>query len=137
VSFTIRSGTPADNLEVWRMFEALGEYEDALDPPKLTNWQAQAAPLATRCLVVEREQGLCGYLYGNFCAGRILHLFVDHDYRSLGLGRRLVKTFEKMVANRGMSAELEVTCLADNLMALLAYEKLGYRKHLVTLVKPL
>jgi GNAT superfamily N-acetyltransferase len=137
VSFTIRPGTLADNPEVQRMFEALGEYEDALDPPKLTGWQDQAAPLGTMCLVIEREQGLCGYLYGDFASGRLFHLFIDHDYRSLGLGTRLVKAFEKLVAKRGTSPGLEVTCLANNLMALSAYEKMGYRKHLVTLVKPL
>jgi len=77
---------------------------------------------APRILVAVHEDQIVGVLRGS--PGRLHSLFVRKDCHRLGVGRRLVMTFEKEVLDAGVN----VIKLLASLYAVPFYQALGYKR---------
>jgi ribosomal protein S18 acetylase RimI-like enzyme len=57
-------------------------------------------------------------------------MFTDPDYRGLGINGRIIAALKEWAASKGLS-EIRLTVYNDNLSAIKAYEKIGFKKHII------
>ena len=62
-------------------------------------------------------------------------MFTDPDYRGLGINARIVDELVSWSKDQGFN-EIRLTVYEDNLPAVKAYEKVGFKKHLVEMRIP-
>ena len=100
----------------------------------------------TKVIVAEEEKGklvASGYAVSKKARHYLDHetyaylgfMFTDPDYRGLGINARIVDELVKWSKNQGFN-EIRLTVYEDNLPAIKAYEKVGFKKHLVEMRIP-
>ncbi|WP_149277390.1 GNAT family N-acetyltransferase [Pareuzebyella sediminis] len=64
-------------------------------------------------------------------------MYTKPEFRGRGINKKIVKNLYEWATSRGLS-EVRLTVYEDNLMAIKAYEKAGFKKHLIEmrLVEP-
>lgn len=139
---TLRAAAVADAPEIARLLTVLGHPTDTAQVA--TMWPAWAAE-GNVALVAARPDGtLCGLMtlrrswvfHRKRAIGRITSLVVDEDVRSNGIGAALVERGEQILRDLGCGL-VEVTSNGKRVRAHAFYERLGYDKTSVRLVKTL
>lgn len=87
-----------------------------------------------KCILIEEEGEIIGYLYGfiyhipaihKFPTAIIDALFIDEKYRRKGYASMLITEFRKFAVENGAS-QIELKVVSDNLGAVGLYEKLTF-----------
>jgi GNAT superfamily N-acetyltransferase len=134
--FTLRQATPADVEAIFQLILALADYEQLSHQvtgsvDQLRSHLFGERPYAS-ALVAEVEQNLVGfalyfYNYSTFLTKPGIYLedlFVQPDYRRLGIGTALLKTLAQQAIAEGCG-RLEWSVLDWNTPAISFYEHMG------------
>ncbi len=57
-------------------------------------------------------------------------MYTDPDYRGLGVNAKIIEALKNWALEKGL-AEIRLTVYNDNLSAIKAYEKTGFKKHII------
>ena len=137
---SIRRATAADAAEIARLMTVLGHPSTAAEVA--ARWPAFVAQGNT-AVVAARDDGTLGgvatlhrtaVLHRPKPVGRVTALVVDEALRGQGVGRRLMAAAEEELRGAGCGL-LEITSNARRLDAHAFYERLGYERTSVRLVK--
>jgi RimJ/RimL family protein N-acetyltransferase len=145
-NITIRNAQVSD-LEVLLQFEqgiieAERPYDPTIKPDPVSYYDLREMMLSGEAKIVVAE---CG---GQIVASGFVRIkearpYLDHDkyaylgfmytepsFRGRGINARIIDTLKDWALTKGLS-EIRLTVYEDNLAAIRAYEKYGFKKHLI------
>lgn len=92
--------------------------------------------------VLEKDNILIGYIWLRIIKtsiskyGKIHHIFVDKNYRNLGLGKKLIWQAEKYFKSNNVN-KIRLTVTKSNRVAINFYKKLGFEEKRIVMEKEL
>lgn len=144
--FLIRQATGKDLTTLLdfeqRLVKAERPFDECIreDPVQYYNLQSMIDDPDIMVLVAEKNEKIvsCGY-----ARARDARIYLDHkqyaylgfmytlpEYRGMGLNQRIIEKLASWSKTKGLN-ELRLTVYEENLPAIRAYEKVGFKKHIV------
>jgi GNAT superfamily N-acetyltransferase len=141
-----RTATPQDIEDLRRFEQGIIATERAFDPtlkaghPQYYDIEAMLVAANVRFLVAERDGELvaCGFARIDDAKPYLSHrqqaylglMYVDPRYRGQSINRGIVERLKAWCREQGVT-ELRLEVYSDNRVAVAAYEKAGFAKHMV------
>lgn len=144
--FTLRNATPNDLKVLLRFEQGVIEAERPFDPTirnekvhyydlgyLMTSDDAQVVVAETHGQIIASGYALKKparhYLDHEFYA-YLGFMYTHPDFRGKGVNAMIVASLKEWASTRGLT-EIRLTVYEDNLSAIKAYEKIGFKKHII------